>query len=294
LDQIQQELDPNGRPVHVITDSKTRWASTFLMLQRFLRLRPAIQQILPSLEKVDVAFLNKDWDCMIEIVQVLAPVAEAISTLEGHQYPTLPFVVEIVLLLKQHLKAFKCIEARAKKFGSAILKELNERCNLDQMPEALYLATLLDPNLKDHVIPTGKKKDTWALLEVQYSRLVGDKTTTPEPESSEEEIEKYVTLASLRKQVAKAAPVLSEIRRYKAVVAPGIPALDWWKQNQVGFPILFQLARKLNFLAIPASSAPVERLFSTAGNVITKKQQRLNPAAARALILMYQNKKGST
>jgi len=41
--------------------------------------------------------------------------------------------------------------------------------------------------------------------------------------------------------------------------------LEWWKANHAGFPHLSVLARRV--LAIPATSAPSERLFSTAGNI---------------------------
>ena len=42
--------------------------------------------------------------------------------------------------------------------------------------------------------------------------------------------------------------------------------LQWWSQRATCFPILAHTAKKI--LCIPATSAPVERLFSTAGNTI--------------------------
>ena len=41
---------------------------------------------------------------------------------------------------------------------------------------------------------------------------------------------------------------------------------EFWVLNRLKFPCLFQLA--LKFLSIPASSGPVERLFSYAGYII--------------------------
>jgi hypothetical protein len=40
--------------------------------------------------------------------------------------------------------------------------------------------------------------------------------------------------------------------------------LSWWLQNEAKYPRLAYLAR--NYLAVPASSATVERIFSRAGN----------------------------
>lgn len=63
--------------------------------------------------------------------------------------------------------------------------------------------------------------------------------------------------------------------------------LLWWKQHQNMFPSLSFLARR--YLTIPATSVPCERVFSTAGNVITQKRSSLIGANAEALIMMAQN-----
>ena len=50
-------------------------------------------------------------------------------------------------------------------------------------------------------------------------------------------------------------------------------------------PILAMMARRL--LCSPATSAPVERLFSAAGLVLTKKRARLDDEVASALIVLH-------
>ena len=49
--------------------------------------------------------------------------------------------------------------------------------------------------------------------------------------------------------------------------------LTWWKCHETSFPMISKLARK--YLAIPASTAPSERVFSTAKNILQKKRWRL-------------------
>jgi len=40
------------------------------------------------------------------------------------------------------------------------------------------------------------------------------------------------------------------------------------------------------FLAIPATSAPIERVFSIGGNIITKSRNRLSPETVKKLVLL--------
>ena len=44
--------------------------------------------------------------------------------------------------------------------------------------------------------------------------------------------------------------------------------LAWWEENKGRFPTLYVLA--MHFLAIPATEAPSERLFSLGSRIITK------------------------
>ena len=48
--------------------------------------------------------------------------------------------------------------------------------------------------------------------------------------------------------------------------------LAFWKSNELAFPLLAPLAKK--FLAVPASSASVERMFNISGHVFSNKRRR--------------------
>jgi hypothetical protein len=62
---------------------------------------------------------------------------------------------------------------------------------------------------------------------------------------------------------------------------------EWWRQNKSRFPAVALLARKL--LCVPAMSVPSERLFSKAGDVITKKRNSLSPAKVEMIIFLMEN-----
>jgi hypothetical protein len=61
--------------------------------------------------------------------------------------------------------------------------------------------------------------------------------------------------------------------------------LYWWKVNQPKFPLLAHLAHQL--LCIPATLAPSERVFSSAGLTIAKDRARLAPQTANELVFLH-------
>jgi hypothetical protein len=61
--------------------------------------------------------------------------------------------------------------------------------------------------------------------------------------------------------------------------------LDWWHLKQQQYPSLANIA--LRVLAIPATSAPSERVFLTAGITIAKERSLLDPHNAGELIFLH-------
>ena len=73
---------------------------------------------------------------------------------------------------------------------------------------------------------------------------------------------------------------------------PGIGAhddpLEWWKMKKSQYPALEIGVRRL--FCIPATSAPVERVFSSAENIVNKKRLSLLPQNVDMLVFMHNNK----
>ena len=77
---------------------------------------------------------------------------------------------------------------------------------------------------------------------------------------------------SQREEQVRVSGLEQEMRRYEASGNPGrnVDVLDFWKQNQDVFPLLAKMARIV--LAIPASSAKSESVFSTGGLIVTPRR----------------------
>jgi hypothetical protein len=63
--------------------------------------------------------------------------------------------------------------------------------------------------------------------------------------------------------------------------------LKWWRDNRSRYPVLERLARK--YLCIQATSVPTERVWSTAGNVLTARRSSLHPLNLECLVLIHEN-----
>ncbi len=58
----------------------------------------------------------------------------------------------------------------------------------------------------------------------------------------------------------------------------------WWKNHQKSFPILSKIM--FDLISIPATSVPSEQVFSKAGNLISKKLNRLEKNTVKTLMLL--------
>lgn len=83
-----------------------------------------------------------------------------------------------------------------------------------------------------------------------------------------------------------------EIAKYRGrdCLALNGNVLMWWKE-QVDLPLLSKLAR--SYLSIPATSIPSERVFSTAGDIVTAQRSLLLSEHVDQLIFLKKNLKPS-
>ncbi|XP_061164341.1 E3 SUMO-protein ligase ZBED1-like [Saccostrea echinata] len=63
--------------------------------------------------------------------------------------------------------------------------------------------------------------------------------------------------------------------------------LSWWRGNENKFPSIAKLARK--FLGSPATSVPSERIFSSAGLLVSKLRDRLSSDTVDKIIFLNKN-----
>lgn len=100
----------------------------------------------------------------------------------------------------------------------------------------------------------------------------------------------FIQKVEVLPQKAPLEKVNIEIIQYqkeKSLSLTGNP-LEWWKEHQMFYPYLSNLAKQ--YLGIPATSVPSERVFSTTGDIITAQRAALKPAYVDMMVFLKKTK----
>lgn len=78
-----------------------------------------------------------------------------------------------------------------------------------------------------------------------------------------------------------------KLNKYNTVIGIVEEPLIWWRKNQIQFPYLSRFAKvQLSFMA---TSALVERFFSKAGVLLTKRKANLDPVNMQKILFIHEN-----
>jgi hypothetical protein len=118
LDAAQRRVNNTDPTLVVIQDVKTRWWSTYMMLERLCKLKAAIQDMFyhefryrrqcnktTTLEKYELT--EGDFSCLEDVVHVLLPFNVAQEALEGDKYVTLSLLPLLVHQIREALIRFQ-------------------------------------------------------------------------------------------------------------------------------------------------------------------------------------------
>jgi len=131
------------------------------------------------------------------------------------------------------------------------------------------------------------------LLTQVIKQNLGDPASTAAQETAESsdanELHpwKKAKLELLSKHVVSAPSRALEIQQFRCLSVAPDNVLEWWESQQQTYPTLSRLARVI--LAIPATSAPSERVFSLAGLTINARRSSLAPSSVDKVLFVHEN-----
>lgn len=157
----------------------------------------------------------------------------------------------------------------------------------DHLPIDTVIASILDPRTKwFEQIPKHEITEAIQVLKQEYLALFRKQDNSLE-EINDGYMGGLFGVSDVKQK--KMTPIQSwnqDINLFQSLpkASPRADPLLWWKTNQHQFPLLANLAKM--YLAIPASQASCERLFSISKNDITETRTSMLPDLVEALLFL--------
>ncbi|KAJ4940608.1 hypothetical protein JOQ06_026905 [Pogonophryne albipinna] len=311
-------------PEHkLMTDVVTRWNSAHDMLERFLEQQPAICAALLSSES--------DVTTAEEVVSALKPMKEATQYMSKEKTPTLSVIAPLQDTLINGLKPIEGESAVIKVMKAAMSGDLQKRyidlkatlhaCSaMDPRFKSLPFLTEnqrqevydgLIAEAQDQPMPSERAQENGSADDegmASEEETVDDGVRFKEGESSQGQHppprnpKPSCPLAALLggerygggaqpKTNTQENQAKQQMTRYKEADLLEVKEdpLVWWKEHQYEYLLLSHLAKR--YLCIPGTSVSTERVFSTAGDIVTTQRSALLPDHIDQIIFLNKNLK---
>uniref|UniRef100_A0A3Q3IBN3 HAT C-terminal dimerisation domain-containing protein n=1 Tax=Monopterus albus TaxID=43700 RepID=A0A3Q3IBN3_MONAL len=272
--------------------TNTRWNSTMRQVKALLQFdHPNFCAVLEKAGHKELSFTAREWNLLKEMVDILKPFGEATDMIQGEKVVTISAVVPSVLSLNHHLEKLKPQVYFLSGLVRSLQVSLNNRflgifVNVKMartqdgitapFSDPVYLkAAALDPTfsllwVEHHVLVSRDIKTEVAQRVKELILQDAGESEQPVPfdEGDQEHLEQgeglFAVYQKRQKKDVGTTPAL-QLSHYLDI-AEGQNALLFWAMNMKTLPSLFQVA--IRVLAVPASSAPVERVFSHGGVIL--------------------------
>ncbi|XP_058485902.1 E3 SUMO-protein ligase ZBED1-like [Solea solea] len=310
LKHVQQQM--NCAVMKLIQEVDTRWNSTFLMLQRLHNERQTVGAALASLKTDAHPLSSEEYETVAACLKVLSPFFAATVELSQEKRVSGSMVIPLVKMLFQANREViqNTTNITATLLGQNITATLIKKFDNLESSTVLSLATLLDPRFKAIGFNSSEKaQNAVRKLTAECAALVRNtrvETSSDDPSSSAPpqpatnaqnpsstafnlwtRLDEDATLARAHRSHTSDATI--EVQRYMTdpPVHRSEDPLTYWNEHKHVYPHLFTLAKQ--YLCITASSVPCERVFSKAGEVVSKKRNRLSPKTVEKLLFLNKN-----
>jgi hypothetical protein len=282
--------DEPEKILRLVTNGGIRWNSTYLMIDRGIRLKDALTLYQNDEESTileDDLLTKDDWQELCQFRDLLQPIHEvsllvqSVGTTAGALHNTLTSMDYLL----HHLEERRSQPGTP--FFMACLNvgwlKLKKYYALTDVNPAYIMAVFLNPHYRQEWF-----EEYWAktpefvtiartVVDEQYAAASRTYNTAAErcstsPVQRKKELKGYAAWNQKRSQKMTSTTSQDELAKYRNIADPpeGQDPLDWWRLHQNDYPVLKHLAFAL--LAAPASTSADERLFSRAGNVVNEQR----------------------
>jgi len=281
--------------IKLTQDVRTRWNSTYSMLESFLENKAIITSLISlNNDFIKLDLTENEWKEIGLFCDFLKPFFDFTKEMSGSNYPTLGSLLLLLDHLSDHLAT--TISQTDVSWIKNIAKDMEEKFQsvLDKLYNTnAYLALMLDPRYKLQIIPENID------IEVTKQILVDEFNNYQILEQSfNDEIDDNLSMEDKRKQLGILDRILqkkkkssnfqlhNEVDEYLTTSTEPLNTnpCEWWKSHQLQYPVLSKIAR--DYIGIPSTSVPSEQAFSKSGELISKKRNRLSDNAIEACMCL--------
>ena len=276
---------------------KTRWNTLHMMMSSVLDNVTVIRKLLLEDGEFELILTDAEVETSKLFVGFLENFKTATELLSGRYYPCISLVVPAVTSIRK-----KCADTTndppvLKKMKTDSLVELNAR--FGKFNEDLLLATILDVRflkfVNSRLYPVNARSLMLKIARKERGTRSESTAAAEEAASSSATFSFFEELFEDGNQLhSRQNSVEKEIDGYLNQIVDfpdfkGFDVLQWWGLNGVRFPILAKIAQSI--LYMQPTSVSSENVFSTAGNIVTKKRSSLEPSLVDALVFLSHNKR---
>lgn len=304
--KLREKQEMLQLPKHrLIQECITRWGSTLHMIERLMEQQAAIAAVLMEGNMRHLIPESSEWTLIEQLVDILLPFQQATEAMSGVKYPTVSTVTPLLYkLLHKTLLITETDSGVIKEVKIAINRDLKERFQSSEVQKIINVATYLDPRYKElpfvdevtKVSILSKVEDELLAMEVMGPQSASiderrgqlDDDDLPPPKKKKGPISTLLgDIFENQGQLSFSEVVSKEMAVYKEPAELDSDPLQWWYTRKSQYPLMSRVVKK--YFSFVATSVPSERLFSSAGNVITDKRSCLTPEYANHLIFLYEN-----
>ena len=246
----------NDLPAHKLkTDCTTRWGSTYDMIARISEQQRSICVVLAT-DRKSVNFLSSlDFDVIDSMISVLKPLRKLTDALAAEKRVSVSAVKPLVQSICNKVLALSDEDTDlAKEMKSRIKSDLLQRYSEPEIDKLLSRCCLVDPRFKKR-LSEDVRQVTIAALKRELSELDEGETsqevtiTSMEPPCKRSALSRILDdepehAVSVQTTIAEKVNNEFDIYMQMPVANTDQSPLDWWKKEELQFPLLSKLARK--------------------------------------------------